>query len=414
MALTAEQKQEVIDFIYNNITDEYYITNEELRNKILDKLGYKVAPQTVASIIDKFDGIVKNNNINNKVRYKKVFCYILKKINSQVFLINEKNNIQILIRDYNNNRVSINGNTLEKKIKDCCIIFNETSTHVSAYYKISYLIDFPEWCYSYPEVINDILSYSSISPDELPNILYPKDIEIAKNICFNGKWWTIINKIHKMRDCKNLNVNQYAEYFYILNKYYFNVSYSNTISIDDFIQIILPLARKIRINDVKSFNDVTYSYSDLFSFLVKAKRLGCISLIDTNRDFKTNKDNITEIFKAKENIILANQLTKLNFLNHYIIDDFEIIVPQNVENLIDEGKQQNNCVGHYYNNSIINGNNYIYFIRHKNNNSKSYVTCRFRVDTNETVEYRLKNNKPFNNNALIKRIDEIIKANLTK
>lgn len=72
--------------------------------------------------------------------------------------------------------------------------------------------------------------------------------------------------------------------------------------------------------------------------------------------------------------------------------DYCFIVPTTLKELIDEGEQQHNCVGFYYNDFMSVGNVFIYFIRKKNEPEKSYITCRFDMYTKETVEARYKFN----------------------
>lgn len=61
--------------------------------------------------------------------------------------------------------------------------------------------------------------------------------------------------------------------------------------------------------------------------------------------------------------------------------------------LADEGFQQNNCVGYFYNDSIKDGDNCIFFLRKKDKPEKSYITCRYYVDTKEVIEAKYKNNR---------------------
>lgn len=73
-------------------------------------------------------------------------------------------------------------------------------------------------------------------------------------------------------------------------------------------------------------------------------------------------------------------------------ENYCFIVPTTLKELIDEGEQQHNCVGSYYNNFMSEGNGFIYFIRKKNEPEKSYITCCFNMHTKETVEARYKFN----------------------
>ena len=73
-------------------------------------------------------------------------------------------------------------------------------------------------------------------------------------------------------------------------------------------------------------------------------------------------------------------------------DGYIIKVPQSIDDLVDEGQQQNNCVGYYYNDNIVDNKDLIYFIRKKDKPKKSYVTCRYNINRRETVEHRYVNN----------------------
>lgn len=104
-----------------------------------------------------------------------------------------------------------------------------------------------------------------------------------------------------------------------------------------------------------------------------------------DKNYKLLKD------KEQQEQIQKNQ-NKIKELENLFYEDYCFIVPTTLEELIDEGKQQKNCVGSFYNNSMARGENFIYFIRKKNEPKKSYITCRFGVYTKETVEARYKFN----------------------
>ena len=115
-------------------------------------------------------------------------------------------------------------------------------------------------------------------------------------------------------------------------------------------------------------------------------------LLNTNRTVSQNY-RIIEQQKFVNNEAFENTLRRLNFMNGKCFDDYIVVVPQNVMDLVNEGFQQNNCVGYYYNNSIKNGNNCIFFLRKKDKPEKSYITCRYSVNDKAVVEARYKNNR---------------------
>lgn len=140
-------------------------------------------------------------------------------------------------------------------------------------------------------------------------------------------------------------------------------------------------------------------------------------MFDTNRDIGYNNKIIKKFVDSTKNVKIEENLRRLNFINNLEMGDFIIVVPQTMEDKAKEGQMQNNCVGYYYDDSIKKGNDFIYFIRKKENPNKSYITCRYNVRSNNTVEYRLKNNSPVRNNKeldMIYAISNIIREKLTK
>lgn len=108
---------------------------------------------------------------------------------------------------------------------------------------------------------------------------------------------------------------------------------------------------------------------------------------------------------AKENIIRP-----IEALSN---EQFTVIVPSSLKDFTDEGKQQSNCVGYYYHQSILEGRNLIYFIRKTNSPDKSYITNRFNIQSQKTTETRMKFNATNDDQdarQLIRRIDEMIRT----
>ena len=69
-------------------------------------------------------------------------------------------------------------------------------------------------------------------------------------------------------------------------------------------------------------------------------------LLDTNRTvFQNYKTYQIYDNESKEGRI-GLKLRRLNFMNGKYFDNYIVVVPQTYEDLADEGKQQNNCVGH--------------------------------------------------------------------
>ena len=167
----------------------------------------------------------------------------------------------------------------------------------------------------------------------------------------------------------------------------------------------LKIVKKTLINDFCSY---CYNHGS-FLFLMDNPEEG-LKLLDTNRSVKRNLEIIREYRDKKEKEIFIKNLTKINFIKQFTKGNYIVVVPQTYEDLIDEGKQQNNCVGSFYNDDIICGRDYIYFIRRKDNPKKAVATARYDTGKKKTVELREKNNKEAHEQfwTLAKEIDTLI------
>lgn len=184
--------------------------------------------------------------------------------------------------------------------------------------------------------------------------------------------------------------------------------------------ILFSLIHKMFIIDAKNFMIESSPYVctiDIISYCSELKAEdNNFTMLNSNRGLAYNKNLLSEIYNSKKNEILATKLQVINAINHFQISDYEVIVPQNLTDLQNEGKQQNNCVGYYYNNSIARGENYIYFLRKKINPNESYMTCRFNINRKATVEKYYKNNRCVINKEeleILKQIDEKIRQILS-
>lgn len=64
---------------------------------------------------------------------------------------------------------------------------------------------------------------------------------------------------------------------------------------------------------------------------------------------------------------------------HFEYGDFEVVFPTCGKDLVDEGANMHHCVGGYVD-CIINGNEYIVFVRKKDSPDKCYITCEVMLD----------------------------------
>lgn len=115
--------------------------------------------------------------------------------------------------------------------------------------------------------------------------------------------------------------------------------------------------------------------------------------IDSNRTLNYNIKNFKEFKNSVNQQRIKKQQSRIISLDNREIDNYIIKVPQSTEDLIDEGRQQNNCVGSFYNGNIMKGKDLIYFIRKKDKPQKSFITCRYNIACEETIEHKYKNNR---------------------
>ena len=159
-----------------------------------------------------------------------------------------------------------------------------------------------------------------------------------------------------------------------------SVTLNNDKKLLAFIKGIMPNLYKLNMNDVEknmSFYQILinklykiYMYSASWFENINIRDLAkimdniiicpqLIEALDTNRGILYNYHIIKQKAEIEKNIILAQHLKQLNFINDIENDDYIIKVPQSLDDLIDEGKQQHNCVGYFYNDNIVD--NKIYY-----------------------------------------------------
>lgn len=161
---------------------------------------------------------------------------------------------------------------------------------------------------------------------------------------------------------------------------------------------LVKLARFLKHNSKKQVSrGMLYKLTDLLDEMPELWKE-----VKTQDDFFKVYERIYKIYCLKENNKYLEQITK-NELQILEIEDMAtenycVVVPRSLEDLIVEGQQQNNCVGYYYCEDISENYSLIYFIRRKDNKSKSVYTCRYDTLENETVEFR-----GFNNSAITEK-----------
>lgn len=211
---------------------------------------------------------------------------------------------------------------------------------------------------------------------------------------------------------KNMSDND-KETLKIIREHY-TATHSRYVEIANMPIEKLKVFLKLFRNTMKSFtwnveNDI-YAFLNIAEYSQKFKN-NWTELVDKNRDLATNADLLTKLRdKEKEDRIIRTE-NRIREITKIETENYCIVVPENLEDFTNEGKQQNNCVGFHYHDSIMNGENAVYFIRKKSNPKKSNTTCRFRFSSNRTVEYKIVNNNEVKNKEvldLISRVDNFL------
>lgn len=133
------------------------------------------------------------------------------------------------------------------------------------------------------------------------------------------------------------------------------------------------------------------------------------SYLDDTKNARTAYQILEDTLHQERNKLILENEARIAALDGVTVNDVMIKVPSAMRDFKDEGEQQHNCVGYMYHDSMARGSQIIYFLRPISNPNKSYVTCRFHVGEGKTVEYRTANNYWFDDDALIKSIDELIR-----
>lgn len=133
--------------------------------------------------------------------------------------------------------------------------------------------------------------------------------------------------------------------------------------------------------------------------------------VRTQDDFFKVYTRIYKIYCLKENNGYLEQITKnesqIIEIEDMTTENYCVVVPRSLEDLITEGQQQNNCVGYYYCEDISENYSLIYFVRRKDNKGKSVYTCRYNTLVNKTVEYRGFNNSEIMDEEVLSFLDKI-------
>lgn len=135
-------------------------------------------------------------------------------------------------------------------------------------------------------------------------------------------------------------------------------------------------------------------------------------IANPNRNFEHNIMLVEDNADKERNEAACEWQKNFKSLENIENDKLVVVVPTDMLTFHEESKQQNNCVSYHYHDSMAKHRNIIYFIRKKDRPKKSYITNRFYVTDNKTIESKTVNNMLYEDEdvtALIKEIDEKIK-----
>lgn len=168
---------------------------------------------------------------------------------------------------------------------------------------------------------------------------------------------------------------------------------------------------KILKTSMKSFS--WYMARDLSHFLDACDRCNnWADIVNTDRDFTFNKALIEQYLNRHKNELIRIFEEKGKAITELTYGGLGVVIPLSIEDMIDEGNQQHNCVGRFYPDRVQAGYSYIYFIRPLDNMKKSYITCEYQPSWKRTTQALASCNCSFNDtNAtqLIKMVDDILK-----
>ena len=400
MALTNSQK-EALDVVVSAlvktlIEEEKEFTYKELLEEICNEVSFYFTVQSLFASVKRVlpaNATIRRDSSNNY----KILSYSF--VMSSTFTKNHN-----LVTFNNNGSSEITYDFIEKTFN--CDIENEKIYDKGLLLDLIEVNAFDyEWMWNYTSNVYSIIA--------ILNSKYADDDKLK--IQPKGLHQFLINHNYPLR-------LSYFEEFYRKNTYSnFNYNFTKEVLDDSFetmdklLEIMgsTDIIKKIMISTIK--NGEIPSICDIRDLVKDIVKYEIFDVLDGNRTLSYNIKLYNTVLENRKNEKLEKQLQKLNFINGLEFDNYIVVVPQTIEDKADEGKQQNNCVGYYYDDSIIKGENLIYFLRRKNKPNKSYMTCRYNIPTASTVEHRYKNNINVCNETeigILKKIDKIIKEKL--
>lgn len=277
--------------------------------------------------------------------------------------------------------------------------------------KLRYLLNennLPEWIFNYTTELDDIYDIIRNLPEEVyetcPNgfvkFLQETGESLTKNVLYK---YYLQNKYGFVEYNLLQNLKRGARWSSEFSgEAIFEFLYNNNL-VKPFIKCLVNSAK------AGEFVDSSDGFCLAENIKVMYDVTKELNILDTTKTISANKHIIDNSIENIKTQALSIQLQKLNFINGHSNDKFIIVVPQNQTDKKAEGEMQHNCVGYYYDDSIVRGENYIFFLRKKDTPNKSYITCRFNKGANEVVEYRTINNCSVRDEDAIRFLEEVEK-----
>ena len=218
---------------------------------------------------------------------------------------------------------------------------------------------------------------------------FEERFKVSKELYPFMKKYDITNKeLDRLKILKQPNIQKV--------RYLTNYSFDYLEDITKYINInkFIDYSKRIKNFDIHTYVDYL-RFCEKLGFNMKDKK---ILYPRTGRELNKKHDELEKQYEIKKDELINNSIKKrYEELKAFTFEDNQfIIAPANtIDSLIDESKQQNNCV-RTYSEKYANGKCDIYFMRSIKKPNKSLVTVE--VKNNVVVQQRTKNNNDTTNN----------------
>lgn len=414
MRLTDTQKDLLYTAIYNKVNDLRQMPNFSLADIIAlvsNDLDFNIDIRNVAPILPQIrisHGAIKRINNSSPalyVVYTESFIYdSMKKERNILRFVNAVEGAGDILYDFNTHTIVESGEGIYISALPC---------------KIRYILqkeNLPEWIFNYTEELNDVYHILEDLPEEVykecPNgfvkFLQETGTPFSKGALYkyylqNKYGFVEYNLLQGLKNGGRWSSEYTAENL-------FKFLYDNNL-VKPFIKCLTNSAK------AGEFVEPTEGFSLAEGIKKMYEVTKELNILDITKTVSANNHIIANSLENLKTQALSLQLQKLNFINGHSNDKFVIVVPQNQTDKKAEGEMQYNCVGYYYDDSIVRGENYIFFLRKKESPNKSYITCRFNKAANEVVEYRAKSNNTVRDTDALQflhEVESIIQQNADK